>query len=319
MDRPPDERVSVLDRLSDSAELSAVESGPWLNRAFNRSEHVRLGLHRGDCRVFVGRDGEDRLSLILDDADGGSASGGFRWVLRDHGAIVMITSTDARVLVVGIVADQVTAVRVGDVYATLGSNVFLAESRCCRGSGVRQPSASGFQPGTCAHRPDASAAPHWQICVRESPVVKVVCSRSRASPISTSGTRQASPEGACSGTPTESARRDGPPPELDADREPSRRDAHGQGVADRDQAFAGGVQVTAPNARPVVIRKRMVRSPIGSRASCGKAVQIGSRRHERVDGTPLRSTALGGLNEGRGGRRRRSRRVLRGPARTGGK
>jgi hypothetical protein len=57
----------------------------------------------------------------------GAAGGGSRWVLRDYGAIVLNSSDGRRVFVVGIVADEVTAVRVGEIPAYLGSNAFIAE------------------------------------------------------------------------------------------------------------------------------------------------------------------------------------------------
>lgn len=61
------------------------------------------------------------------DRGGGAAGGGVRWVLSDYGAIVLKSGNGRRAFVVGIVADDVTAVRVGNVPAYLGSNAFLAE------------------------------------------------------------------------------------------------------------------------------------------------------------------------------------------------
>ena len=80
----------------------------------------------GDCRLLIGRDGDDGLSLMKQTTGGGAACDSTRQVLRGHGAIVMGSSDGQRVLVTGIVADDVTAVRVGDVPAYLRNNAFVA-------------------------------------------------------------------------------------------------------------------------------------------------------------------------------------------------
>jgi hypothetical protein len=105
----------------------AVESLPRLTRHHSHLERIRLALELGDCKVFIGRDADDGLHLMLRYREGGGASGGKRWVLREHGAIVMRVSNLQRVIVSGVVADEVTAVRVGDVPAYLRSNGFLVE------------------------------------------------------------------------------------------------------------------------------------------------------------------------------------------------
>jgi hypothetical protein len=126
-DRPPAERVSVLDRALNSADRLAVESVPSLMGLDGRVERVRLALEVRDRRVLIGRDSDDGLYLIVSDSRGGGASGGTRRVLREHGAIKMVSSDTQRVLVSGVVPDEVTAVRVGDALAYLRNNGFLAE------------------------------------------------------------------------------------------------------------------------------------------------------------------------------------------------
>ncbi len=126
-DRPPAERVSVLDRAPNSADRLAIESRPSLTRLHTRLERVRLAFEVGNIKVLVGRDSDDLLYLAIYGDWGGGSCGSMRWVLREHGAIVSSTSDGVRVLVGGIVADEVTAVRVGDVPAYLRDNAFLAE------------------------------------------------------------------------------------------------------------------------------------------------------------------------------------------------
>jgi hypothetical protein len=127
-DRPPGERVSVLDRPEVDADRRAVESQPSLKRlAEQRLERVRVAVELGDCIVLIGNGSDDHLYLMIRHDGGGASCGSFRWVLREHGAIVLNSSNDRGVRVCGIVADEVTAVRVGDVPAHLQNNAFLAE------------------------------------------------------------------------------------------------------------------------------------------------------------------------------------------------
>jgi hypothetical protein len=127
IDRPPAERVSVLDRPPNAAEHRPFDR-LLLRSLEDRLERVRVALDVDDIEVLVGRDGDDGLFVAIQVARGGGAvGGGSRWVLRDYGAIVLNSGNGRRVFVVGIVADEVAAVRVGDVPAHLGSNAFLAE------------------------------------------------------------------------------------------------------------------------------------------------------------------------------------------------
>jgi hypothetical protein len=127
IDRPPAERVSMLDRAPNSADRLAAEASPWLIDNVSRLERVRVALQVDDCKVLIGRDGGDGLHLMVQSNGGGGACGSMRRVLREHGAIVMSSSDGRRVLVSGIVADPVSAVRVGNAPAHLAKNAFLAE------------------------------------------------------------------------------------------------------------------------------------------------------------------------------------------------
>jgi hypothetical protein len=119
----------MLDRAPNSADRLAVESRPLPTRQDLRLERIRLAFEVGGRRVLIGRDSGDGLSLMVSDTSGGGACGSWRWVLREHGAIVISSSNTQRVLVSGIVADMVSAVRVGNVPAYLPNNAFLAEIR----------------------------------------------------------------------------------------------------------------------------------------------------------------------------------------------
>ena len=79
-----------------------------------------------DQRVFIGRGAEEELLVLIVDAHGAGGSMGPRSSLTERGAIVMWTSNNSRFVVTGVVADHVTAVRVGDVPATLRDNAFAA-------------------------------------------------------------------------------------------------------------------------------------------------------------------------------------------------
>ena len=97
-------------------------------RPDDRVERVRVAFELGGSQVLVGRDEDDGLYLAIHHGGGGGgACRSMRWVLRERGAIVMSGSDGQRVLVGGIVADEVTAVRVGVVPAHLRHNAFLAE------------------------------------------------------------------------------------------------------------------------------------------------------------------------------------------------
>jgi hypothetical protein len=126
-DRPPSERVSMLDRAPNSEDRLSAEASPWLIDNGRRLERVRLAMEVDDCKVLIGRDRGDGLHLMVQSSGGGGACGSMRRILCEHGAIVMSFSDGRRVLVSGIVADPVSAVRVGNVDAHLANNAFLAE------------------------------------------------------------------------------------------------------------------------------------------------------------------------------------------------
>jgi hypothetical protein len=124
-DRPVEERVSVLDRPAAEDDLPPLVARLIRREPVERSS-VRLALADDDRRVFVGRSGEDGLFLQFLDPTGGGSCAGPRSTLADLGAIVMWTSSRTRFVVTGVVADLVTAVRVGDVTAALQDNAFAA-------------------------------------------------------------------------------------------------------------------------------------------------------------------------------------------------
>ena len=117
----------MLDRAPRAADRLAVESRPSLKRHARRLERVRLAFEAGDCMVLIGRDDADGLHVLVREGSGGGGCGSMRWVLRKHGAIVMTSSNGERVHVSGVVSDEVTAVRVGEIQAHLENNGFMAE------------------------------------------------------------------------------------------------------------------------------------------------------------------------------------------------
>jgi hypothetical protein len=118
-----DQRVSVLDRAP--TELDAV---PEYALAAPMSQEVdvasiRFALAFDDRRIYVGLGtAHESLFLVVDGPNGGGASVGPRATLVTHGARVQ----GGEGLTIGVVADPVTAVRVGDVEAVLTNNVFVA-------------------------------------------------------------------------------------------------------------------------------------------------------------------------------------------------
>ena len=127
IDRPIAERVSIFDRAPAIAARVDVTSMP-LHSASVELETVRLALRTEWYReVLVGRGDDDVLALTVMTRSGGGGCLSLRWVLRELGAIVMTNSNTDGILVVGIVSDDVSAVRVGEVPAMLVNNAFLAE------------------------------------------------------------------------------------------------------------------------------------------------------------------------------------------------
>jgi hypothetical protein len=126
IDRPIAERVSILDRAPEFGDRVDVLSMA-LRSPPCEPESMRLALRMDDRAVLVGRGDDDVLALGVQTPRGGGGCRSLRWVLRERGAIVMTNSNPDGILVVGIVADEVSAVRVGDVSAMLANNAFLAE------------------------------------------------------------------------------------------------------------------------------------------------------------------------------------------------
>jgi hypothetical protein len=128
-DRPISERVSVLDRPPREGDSPIVAR--LLDDRIDPSS-VRLALVDGDRLVYIGRGADDELSLLFVDSQGAGGGTGPRSALTERGAIVQWTSgwsgrqSNSRSVATGIVADIVTAVRVGDVRATLQNNAFAA-------------------------------------------------------------------------------------------------------------------------------------------------------------------------------------------------
>ena len=127
-DRPIGQRVSVLDRaptglndLPDRAVLAHLDGVA--------PESIRLALAVDDHRVYVGvATPDESLFLCLESTASAGSSIGPRSVLVTHGALIQGSTHESGFTTVGVVADVVTAVRVGDVKAMLGGNVFLAET-----------------------------------------------------------------------------------------------------------------------------------------------------------------------------------------------
>lgn len=123
VDRTIDQRVSVLDRpATDSDSPPEIPAGMILGVEF---ASFRLALVDDDRRVYIARRGDDELFVLFHDAEGGSGSEGHRSTLAEQGAIVTWNSVPGdRFIVAGIVADPVTAVRVGEIPAALRDNAF---------------------------------------------------------------------------------------------------------------------------------------------------------------------------------------------------
>jgi hypothetical protein len=124
-DRPIEQRVSVLDRQETDGDSPPEVSASMLPGVEFSS--FRLALIADDRRVYIARRGDDDLFVLFHDADGGSGSEGHRSTLATDGAIVTWASVPGdRFIAAGIVADSVTAVRVGAIPAALRDNAFVA-------------------------------------------------------------------------------------------------------------------------------------------------------------------------------------------------
>ena len=125
VDRPIEQRVSVLDRPATDGDSPPEVSASMLPGVEFSS--FRLVLVDDDRRVYIARRGDDDLFVLFLDAEGGSGSEGHRSTLAEHGAIVTWNSVPGdRFIAAGIVADPVTAVRVGEIPAALRDNAFAA-------------------------------------------------------------------------------------------------------------------------------------------------------------------------------------------------
>jgi hypothetical protein len=128
-DRPMDQRVSVLDRAPTGSN-ALPERAQFGHLDGVDVASIRLALSLDDHRVYVGLAAPDeRLFLCVENPASASSSIGPRTALVTHGALVQGSTYERGFMTVGIVADAVTAVRVGEAEAVLGSNVFLAETR----------------------------------------------------------------------------------------------------------------------------------------------------------------------------------------------
>jgi hypothetical protein len=131
-DRPLPLRVSVLDQVLTDADAlpEPLGAGPMMQEVDVSS--VRLAFSDEHHRVYVGLAGPgDNLFLWLESTFGGGCGIGPRETLMTHGARVQSSVRneglrDEEREVVGIVSDEVTAVRVGGTEAVLANNVFVA-------------------------------------------------------------------------------------------------------------------------------------------------------------------------------------------------
>jgi hypothetical protein len=124
-DRPIGERISVLDRPPTDGDSPPEVSASTLPGVEFSS--FRLALVDDDRRVYIARRSDDGLFVLFLNAEGGNGSEGRRSTLAERGAIVMWSSVPGdRFVAAGIVADPVTAVRVGEIPAALRDNALTA-------------------------------------------------------------------------------------------------------------------------------------------------------------------------------------------------
>jgi hypothetical protein len=129
-DRPIAERVSVLDRpATDADALPEHHLQGGLAAEIDLSS-VRLALVFEDLRIYAGLGTRaESLFLMLESADGGGGGIGPRSTLVTHGATRQGNGSRRGHVMLGIVPDLVTSVRVGGLYAEMGSNVYVARAR----------------------------------------------------------------------------------------------------------------------------------------------------------------------------------------------
>jgi hypothetical protein len=142
-ERPLEQRVSVLDRAPTESDVvpETVLTAPMRQEVDVAS--IRLALTFDDRRIYVGLGTRpESLFLGVDGPNGGGASVGPRATLVTHGARVQ----GGEGMTIGVVADPVTAVRVGDVEAVLANNVFVAEASLSGGIVVTSPAGERTVP-----------------------------------------------------------------------------------------------------------------------------------------------------------------------------
>jgi hypothetical protein len=131
-DRPIGVRLSILDRERSESDLPA-DPNPSVKRWIARVEDssaIRLALDHLGTRIYLAPRGQDGFTVLVRHRDnGGSGLGSLRSVFETHGAVILVSSTGARsgVVVVGIVPDIVSAVRVDDRLAVLANNAFVVD------------------------------------------------------------------------------------------------------------------------------------------------------------------------------------------------
>jgi hypothetical protein len=120
-------RLSILDReASESDVLPELHEGGPVLQGVNVGS-VRLAYSDGEHRVYLGlAQPGDSLFLWSQNKFGAGGGIGPRETLVTHGARVQGSYGDRWREVVGIVSDEVTAVRVGDTEVILVNNVFVA-------------------------------------------------------------------------------------------------------------------------------------------------------------------------------------------------
>jgi hypothetical protein len=142
-ERPLEQRVSVLDRAPTESDAvpEYVLTAPMCQEVDVAS--MRFALAFDDRRIYVGVGTRpESLFLGVDGPNGGGASIGPRATLVTDGARVQ----GGAGLTIGIVADPVMAVRVGDVEAVLANNVFVAHASLYDGIVVTTPEGERTVP-----------------------------------------------------------------------------------------------------------------------------------------------------------------------------
>ena len=126
-DRPPEERVSILDRPRAMADSLPPHMAAHTRQRVDETS-IRLALTIGDRHIYIARGTDDNdLYQFFFEPQSAGASGGPRSTLASHGACTAWSSSAGGCVAHGIVPDPVTAVRVGGVQAVLANNAYMAE------------------------------------------------------------------------------------------------------------------------------------------------------------------------------------------------